>query len=89
MPTVETGGFRNDALGRVRDRQPCRSDRGQMTTIKENRRVAYCECGAQLVGGSELELFQAAERHVAHHHPQLLGALEREVVQQMAEDAGG
>jgi hypothetical protein len=60
-----------------------------MTTIKENRRVAYCECGAQLVGGSELELFAAAQRHIAHRHPQLLGALGLEVVQQMAENVGG
>jgi hypothetical protein len=28
------------------------------------------------------------ERHLAHHHPQLLGALEPDVVFQMAEDVG-
>ncbi len=61
-----------------------------MTTISEgHRRVAYCECGAQLVGESTQELFAAAERHVAHHHPQLLGALGLDVVTQMAEDVGG
>jgi hypothetical protein len=54
-----------------------------------NRRIAYCECGAQLTGGSEQELFDAAQRHLAHHHPQLLGALELETVQQMAETVGG
>jgi hypothetical protein len=53
------------------------------------RRIAYCECGAQLAGGSQRELFDAAQRHLAHHHPQLLGALELDVVQQMAEDVGG
>ena len=37
-------------------------------------------------GDTEMELFDAAQRHVAHHHPELLGALEPEVVQQMAED---
>ncbi len=61
-----------------------------MTTIKDsNRRIAFCECGARLIGESEQELFDAAQRHLAHHHPQLLGALELETVQQMAEDVGG
>jgi len=61
-----------------------------MTTIKEEHlRIAYCECGAQLAGGSEEELFDAAQQHVAHHHPQLLGALELDVLMQMAEDVGG
>jgi hypothetical protein len=61
-----------------------------MTTITEvHRRIAYCECGAQLAGDSERELFDAAQRHLAHHHPQLLGALGLDVVQQMAEDVGG
>ncbi|MBV8997564.1 MAG: hypothetical protein JO304_00795 [Solirubrobacterales bacterium] len=54
-----------------------------------NRRIAYCECGAQLAGGDERELFLAAERHLAHHHPQLLGALGPQMVSQMAEDVGG
>jgi hypothetical protein len=40
------------------------------------------------VGGSDEELFEAVERHLAHHHPQLLGALDPEVVVQMAEDVG-
>jgi predicted small metal-binding protein len=61
-----------------------------MTTIKNgHRRIAYCECGAQLAGNSEEELFQAAQLHIAHHHPQLLGALGQDLVQQMAEDVGG
>lgn len=60
-----------------------------MTTIDEGqRRIAQCECGARLVGGSDAELFAAVERHLAHHHPQLLGALDPEVVVQMAEDVG-
>jgi hypothetical protein len=61
-----------------------------MTTITEgHRRIAYCECRARLEGDSEQELFDAAQRHLAHHHPQLLGALGLEVVQQMAEDVRG
>ena len=61
-----------------------------MTAITEGqRRIAQCECGAQLAGYSDAELFDAVERHLAHHHPKLLGALEPEVVFQMAEDVGG
>jgi hypothetical protein len=61
-----------------------------MTAINEgHRRIAYCECGAQLAGESDQDLFDAVERHLAHHHPQLMGALEPEVVLQMAEDVGG
>lgn len=60
-----------------------------MTTIDQGqRRIAQCECGAQLAGGSDMELFEAVERHLAHHHPQLLGAMEPDVVVQMAEDVG-
>ena len=58
------------------------------TISKSQGRMARCECGAQLVGGSDDELFAAVERHLAHHHPQLLGALEPELVVQMAEDVG-
>jgi len=61
-----------------------------VTTInEEHQRVAYCECGAQLAGGTEKELFDAAQRHLAHRHPELLGALGAEVVQQMAENVRG
>lgn len=60
-----------------------------MHTIEERqRRIAYCECGAQLVGETDELLFDAVEEHLAHHHPQLRGALEPEVVLQMAEDVG-
>ena len=60
-----------------------------MQTIDEGqRRIAYCECGAQLVGETDQLLFAVTEEHLAHHHPQLLGALEPEVVVQMAEDVG-
>jgi hypothetical protein len=58
-------------------------------TDSGHRRIAFCECGARLVGDSEAELFDATQRHLAHHHPQLLGAMELETVQQMAEDVGG
>ena len=67
-----------------------RSDDGHTTAVNGGpRRIAYCECGAQLAGDSEEELFDAAQRHLAHHHPQLLGALELDMVHQMAEDVGG
>jgi hypothetical protein len=52
---------------------------------QERSRIAYCECGAALVGGCEGQLFEAAQVHLAHHHPELLGALEFRVVAQMAE----
>ncbi len=58
-------------------------------TTSGHRRIAFCECGAQLAGDTQEELFAAAQRHLAHHHPQLLGAMELETVQQMAEDVGG
>ena len=67
-----------------------RSDDGHTTAVNGGpRRIAYCECGAQLAGDDEHELFSAAQRHLAHHHPQLLGALGPRMVSQMAEDVGG
>jgi hypothetical protein len=87
---VDTGVTPTDALGGARDVTPSREDQGAVTTITEgHRRIAYCECWAQLAGESKQELFDAVQRHVAHHHPQLLGALELDVVMQMAEDVGG
>jgi hypothetical protein len=65
-------------------------DRGRRPTIDEwQQRVAYCECGSQLAGANEQELFDAVQRHLAHRHPELLGALGLEVVQQMAENVRG
>jgi hypothetical protein len=62
---------------------------GSITRAGEgHRRIAHCECGAQLVGQSDADLFAAVQQHLAHHHPQLLGALEPDVVCQMAEDVG-
>jgi hypothetical protein len=52
-------------------------------------RIAYCECGARLQGDSEQELFDAAQAHLAHHHPELLGAVGLDVVLQMAEERPG
>jgi len=90
VPGVETGVTPTDALGGAREVEPSRIGRGQMSTINEgHRRIAYCECGAQLAGESKQELFDAAQQHIAHHHPQLLGALQLDVVMQMAEDVGG
>jgi hypothetical protein len=58
-------------------------------TGAERSRVAYCECGAALVGGTQAELFEATQAHLAHHHPELLGAFGARVVEQMAEDRSG
>jgi hypothetical protein len=62
---------------------------GQQPRVNGHRRVAHCECGAVLVGDSEEGLYDAAQLHLAQQHPQLLGAMGLEVVQQMAEDIGG
>jgi hypothetical protein len=87
---VDTGVTQTDALGGAHEEKLSRIDQGQTPKSKNNhRRVAFCECGAQLAGDSEQELFDAAQRHLAQHHPQLLGALELGTVQQMAEDVGG
>ncbi len=87
---MDTGVTQTDALGGAREVELRHEDHGQMTEIKtSHRRIAFCECGAQLAGDSELELFASAQRHLAHHHPQLLGALELETVHQLAEDVGG
>jgi hypothetical protein len=90
VPAMDTGALPSDALGGALEVPPSRSDEGHMTRVTEgHRRIAYCECGARLAGDSEQELFDAAQRHLAHHHPRLLGALGREMVIQMAEDVGG
>jgi hypothetical protein len=61
-----------------------------MTPInEEHSRIAYCECGAQLVGDSQQELFDATQAHLAHHHPELLGAIGLDLVAQMAEERPG
>ena len=52
-------------------------------------RVAYCECGARLAGNSRQELFEAAQAHLAQHHPQLLGAIGADLVGEMAEERPG
>jgi hypothetical protein len=84
-----TGGSNANAFGNEREEQQSHQDDGNMASITEHRRVARCECGALLVGDSEQELYEAAELHLARHHPQLLGALELDVVSQMAENVGG
>jgi hypothetical protein len=45
-----------------------------IASTAKRQRIAYCECGARLAGGSQGELFEAAERHIACHHPQWLPA---------------
>ncbi len=88
MAGVKTGVTGTDALGGAHDMENGSDGTGR-AIVAEHRQIAFCECGAQLAGESRLALFEAAERHVAHHHPELLGALELEVVMQMAEDVGG
>jgi hypothetical protein len=86
---VDAGVTPTDVLGGAPEVEPDRMD-GTITTINDRHlRIAYCECGAQLAGGSRQELFEAAQQHLAHHHPQLLGALELDVLMEMAEDVGG
>jgi hypothetical protein len=80
-------GYTPNNLGGAREAQPSRD--GRTAVIEQDRRIVQCECGAQLAGGSEPELFEAVQEHFAHHHPQLLGALEPDVVFQMAEAVGG
>ena len=86
-----TGVTNANVLGGAHaEEEPSRSSRNRITGTKNSqRRIAYCECGAQLAGDSQDELFEATQRHLAHHHPQLLGALGLDVVHQMAEDVGG
>jgi hypothetical protein len=43
-----------------------------IATTDKRQRIAYCECGARLAGGSVRELFEAADRHIARHHPHWL-----------------
>jgi len=57
--------------------------------INEESSRLVCECGAQLAGDNRGQLFDAAQAHLAHHHPELLGALGLEVVQQMVEERPG
>jgi hypothetical protein len=85
---VETRVSQTNGFGGAHDIGARRGGVGHATS-EEHRQVAVCECGAQLAGDSRLDLFQAAERHVAHHHPELVGALELDMVVQMAEDVGG
>lgn len=85
---MDRGHDERSSAGR-RETSSTRRRPDEMNTIDEGqRRIVQCECGKQLAGGSDQELFEAVERHLAHHHPQLLGALEPEVVVQMAEDVG-
>jgi hypothetical protein len=41
------------------------------------------------MGDSEQELFDATQAHLAHHHPELLGAVGLDVVSQMSEERPG
>lgn len=83
------GGNNASVLGTKREEGPSHSGERQTAPVAEHRRVARCECGAILVGDSQEELYEAAQLHLARHHPQLLGALGLELVSQMAENVGG
>jgi hypothetical protein len=56
---------------------------------REHSRIAFSECGAQFAGESWGQLSGPAQARLAHHHPELLGALGLEVVQQMVEERPG
>jgi hypothetical protein len=43
-----------------------------MASAAQRARVAYCECGARLAGGSVRELLDVAEWHFVRCHPQWL-----------------
>ncbi len=61
-----------------------------MTPIGEGpSRKPTVSAGRNLAGTLRHELFEAAQRHLAHRHPQLLGALGLDVVQQMGEERPG
>ncbi len=49
-----------------------------MTTEAHHDLIAYCECGTQVAAGSERELVEAVQRHLAEVHG---GEVSREVVQ--------
>lgn len=88
---MDTGVTPTEALGRDHGVQQSRNETSDLIMTNDNGkpRIAYCECGAQLAGNSERELFDAVQRHLAHHHPRLLGALGVETVHQMAEALQG
>ncbi len=56
---------------------------------EDHSRIAHCECGAQLAGNDPAELLEAAQSHLADHHPQLMGAVGLDVVSQMSEERPG
>jgi hypothetical protein len=55
----------------------------------KRERIAYCECGVRLAGVTAQELFDAAERHVARHHPQWLPARKTSSLSHLVPDVGG
>jgi hypothetical protein len=58
-------------------------------SVKGMDRIAYCECGTAFTAGTEAQLFEAAQAHLAQYHPELMGAFELNVVTQMAEGRPG
>jgi predicted small metal-binding protein len=48
--------------------------------------VIHCECGYVVRGGSENELVERAQAHVAESHPELEGKVSREDFLAMAEE---
>ena len=87
---MDTGATQIGVIGGAREVTRDRIEESRAATIdRGHTRIANCECGAQLAGGTQAELFEAVQRHVAHHHPQLLGALELDLVNQMAENVEG
>src|SRR5437588_12153298 len=58
LPT-DLGGAQEEALA-VQPRQTAAASEGHL-------RIAHCECGAQLAGQYNAELFDAVTLHIAHH----------------------
>jgi hypothetical protein len=49
-------------------------------------RVIRCQCGFVVRGSTNDELALNAERHIAEHHPDLIGTITREQLLAMAEE---
>jgi hypothetical protein len=80
----------NHSLGQTIGGPTCGQEEDRpLGAAKPHRRVAYCDCGARLAGDSEQALFEAAERHVARQHPELMTAVGRESVGAPEAGVGG
>jgi predicted small metal-binding protein len=49
-------------------------------------RVVHCECGTDIEAETDDELVAKVEEHVSESHPELVGAMSREQILDMAHD---